>query len=136
MSIKYGKHYSKTFKKTGFRSKFEQQLYDSFDIKPEYESEVIEWLPEPKVKRYTPDFVLTKRNGEKLYIEAKGYFKTADRVKHLAVKKQHPDKDIRFIFQNAQCKLSKRSKTTYAAWCDKHGFKWAEGEVPKEWLYE
>jgi hypothetical protein len=69
-------------------------------------------------------------------IETKGYFTAADRAKHLAIKKQMPKIEIRFVFMNAKNKLNKNSSTTYADWCDRHGFKWAEGSVPDSWLME
>ena len=37
----------------------------------------------------------------------------------LAVKKQHPELDIRMVFKAPFNKISKRSKTTYAQWCPK-----------------
>ena len=33
-------------------------------------------------------------------------------------------------------KIYKGSKTTYGAWADRHGFKWAEGSIPEEWYNE
>ena len=57
-----------------------------------------------------------------------------DRKKHLLIKKQHPDLDIRIVFQSAKGKIRKGSKTTYADFCDKHGIVWAEKEIPKSWL--
>ena len=42
-----------------------------------------------------------------------------DRRKHLAIQKQHPELDIRFVFSNAQAKLYKGSKTRYSGWCEK-----------------
>ena len=52
----------------------------------------------------------------------------------LAVKKQHPELDIRFIFQRNNT-LTKRSKTTYGDWCDKHGFLWCiYPNLPEDWL--
>lgn len=78
---------------------------------------------------YTPDFVLP--NG--VIIEAKGYFKPEDRRKMLAVKKQHPDLDIRLVFQAPHNTISKESKTTYAMWADKNGFLWAPYQsIPQE----
>lgn len=137
--IKHGKYYSKLYAQLGIRSKLElkvkEQLVDN-NIIHGYESEVIKFTPEPKVRRYTPDFILTKKNGDKMYIEVKGYFKTADRVKHLAIQRQHHTLDIRFLFENSNNKLNKKSKTTYAAWCDKHGFRWASKIVPEDWLNE
>ena len=46
--------------------------------------------------------------------------------KHLLVREQNPDIDIRFLFVNANNKLNKSSKTTYGAWCDKNKILWAE----------
>lgn len=80
---------------------------------------------------YTPDFSLKKAQ----LIETKGRFTSNDRRKHLAIKAQHPDLDIRFVFMRNNT-LSKVSKTKYSDWCDKHNFKWAIGSVPKEWLDE
>lgn len=81
---------------------------------------------------YTPDFRLP--NG--IIVETKGRFLASDRTKHLLVKAQHPDLDIRFLFQRAHTRLSKTSQTTYADWCDKHGFKWADKRVPDAWIKE
>lgn len=50
----------------------------------------------PKIKHYTPDFYLVDYD---FYIETKGLFIASDRAKHLLIKEQHPDLDIRFIFQ-------------------------------------
>jgi hypothetical protein len=97
-----------------------------------YEEKVVSYtVPESK-HRYTPDFELP--NG--IIIETKGRFITADRKKHLLVKEQHPELDIRFVFSNPRAKISKTSKTTYADWCDKFGFKYAAKMIPKEWLDE
>jgi len=85
-----------------------------------------------KNRHYTPDFVL--RNG--VVIETKGLFQTEDRQKHILVKAQHPDIDIRFVFQNAKAKIAKLSRTTYADWAEKNGFKWAHKSVPLSWAAE
>jgi len=85
-----------------------------------------------KVKKYHPDFELP--NG--IIIETKGWFKTCDRTKHLCIKYQHPEKDIRFVFSNPNAKIGSKSKTTYAMWCEKNGFKYAKGLVPIAWLAE
>ena len=57
---------------------------------------------------YIPDFVITFKDGRKLYIESKGYFRYADQVKMLAVKQAHPNLDIRMLFMRDQ-KLSPSS---------------------------
>ena len=81
---------------------------------------------------YTPDYELP--NG--IIVETKGRFVLEDRKKHLLVKKQHPDLDIRFVFGNAKSKLRKGSPTTYATWCEKNGFLYASKVVPEEWIKE
>jgi hypothetical protein len=81
---------------------------------------------------YTPDFELP--NG--ILIEVKGVLDPASRAKMKAVKLQHPEFDIRFVFGRASNKLSRKAKQTYGEWATANGFQWAEGEIPKEWLYE
>ncbi len=98
-----------------------------------YEKLVIEYTKPEKVHRYTPDFELLD-NG--IIVETKGRFVTADRQKHILVKAQHPALDIRFVFSNANAKISKTSKTTYAMWCAKNGFMFASKSIPQEWINE
>jgi hypothetical protein len=81
---------------------------------------------------YTPDFVLP--NG--IIVETKGKFEPSDRAKHLLIKQQHPELDIRFVFQRPSDKIRKGSKTTYADWCNKNGFRYAFKLIPKEWIDE
>ena len=100
-------------------------------VKFTYEEFKIKWV-DPKTKTYTPDFVL--ENG--IIIETKGRFISPDRAKHLAVRDQYPDLDIRFVFTNSKTKLYKGSKTTYGMWCDRYGFKYADRVIPNAWLKE
>ena len=96
-----------------------------------YEEVHIPWRLEKSCK-YTPDFVLP--NG--IIIETKGRFVTADRQKHLYIRKQHPELDIRFVFSRSSSKISKTSKTTYAKWCTTKGFLFADAAIPQRWLDE
>lgn len=96
----------------------------------EYETLKIPW--QPSLRQYTPDFILP--NG--IIIETKGRFVPSDRTKHLKIKEQHPDLDIRFVFTNPSAKLLKGSKTTYGMWCDKNGFMYAKEVIPMEWILE
>lgn len=82
--------------------------------------------------KYTPDFVLP--NG--IIVETKGRFEVDDRQKHLLIKQQHPDVDIRFVFTRSKAPIRKGSKTTYADWCLKNGFQFADKAVPQAWLDE
>jgi len=97
-----------------------------------YEQDKIKYLRPAKPSTYTPDFVLP--NG--IIVETKGQFLTADRQKHLLIKEQYPDLDIRFVFSNSKSKISKTSGTTYAMWCESKGFLYADKLIPKEWLDE
>lgn len=119
----------------GFRSGLEERIAQELTelgVGYTYEEQVIEYLKPARVSKYTPDFVL--ENG--IIIETKGRFLTADRQKHLLVKKQHPDLDIRFVFTRSKTKISKQSQTTYADWCEKNGFLYADTSIPEAWLKE
>lgn len=99
-------------------------------IPVKYETLKIEYTQPSKNRTYTPDFLLP--NG--VIIETKGLFTVGDRQKHVWIKKQHTKLDIRFVFSNSRAKIYKGSKTTYAMWCKKHGFKYADKEIPTVWL--
>lgn len=97
----------------------------------EYETEKLDYVIE---RNYIPDFVVKFKDGRKMYIEAKGWFRPEDRSKMKAVKRKHPDLDIRIIFPSNN-KLNKHSKTRYSDWCDNVGFPYHVGtQVPREWL--
>lgn len=96
-----------------------------------YEGIKIEW-EDLAYRTYTPDFVLD--NG--IIIETKGMFTTLDRRKHLAIKKQHPNLDLRFVFENSRRKLRKGAKSSYADWCIKYGFRYYDRIIPEDWLQE
>lgn len=119
----------------GFRSGLEDSLAEQLTDaghEVEFESFRIPFMQPPKPRHYTPDFPLC--NG--IIIESKGRFVTADRQKHLLVKEQHPDLDIRFVFSNPRSRISKQSATTYAEWCEHKGFQYAKGKIPQAWLDE
>lgn len=120
--------------KEGYRSAFELEVAKQAKrqrIKFEYEPSEGKILWTPKVKSYTPDFVLP--NG--IIVEAKGRLTVHDRSKHLLIKSQHPSLDIRFVFQYDN-PITKGSKTRYTDWAERHGFKWAMKYIPKEWAKE
>jgi hypothetical protein len=121
--------------KHGVRSGLEESLCASLiakGIEYEYETLKISYERPAKKHTYTPDIILP--NG--IIIEGKGRFLTEDRQKHLLVQKQHPEYDIRFVFSNSKTKISKRSPTTYAMWCEKNNFKYADKDIPDAWLKE
>ncbi|SKA17528.1 Phage endonuclease I [Enhydrobacter aerosaccus] len=119
----------KTIDGTPYRSKFEVAIAADLTARGvsfDYEALKLRYVTE---HTYKPDF-----SSGSVVIEAKGYFTSADRSKLLAVKEAHPELDLRLLFQRASNKLSKESETTYADWAEQHGFQWAEGRVPEEWL--
>lgn len=120
--------------KYGYRSGLEKDVADELTEKGvdfEYETKKIKWV-DHKIRKYTPDFILS--NG--IIVETKGRFVAADRVKHLKIKEQYPDLDIRFVFSNPNAKLSKASNTTYAQWCRRHGFQYHYQTIPQDWIDE
>ena len=116
--------------KNGYNSGLEEDIAKKHGIKKYYEIEKIEYIIPESNHSYTPDFSLP--NG--IILETKGRFTADDRKKHILIKKQHPELDIRFLFRKADKRLKKGSKTTCGEWCDKHGFKYCEKEIPKSWL--
>lgn len=98
----------------------------------EYESTK---LPYTVLRNYIPDLKV----GD-MFIEVKGYFRQDAQRKMRNVKQQHPDKDIRFLFQRLDSpvqgakKRKDGSKMTCAEWAERHGFLYAEKEIPDEWI--
>jgi len=119
--------------KNGYRSGLEEVVDGALkqrNIDGEYENHKIKYTVPATDHTYTPDFRLP--NG--IFVETKGRFVIDDRKKHVLIRKQHPELDIRFVFQNSKNKIRKGSPTTYADWCVKHGFIYADKTIPQEWL--
>ena len=124
---KQRRHNSRRYR-SGLEREVAEYLKDK-QSKVRYEVLKIEW-EDLRYRTYTPDFILD--NG--IIIETKGIFDSEDRRKHLEVRKQHPELDIRFVFSNSKGKLYKGSKTTYGDWCEKNDFLYAHRLIPNEWL--
>ena len=114
-----------------FRSGLEEQVADlmcELGVKYEYESTKVPYIIQ---HIYTPDFLLP--NG--IYLECKGYWDPEDRRKIKNVKEQHPELDLRMVFQSPYNTISKKSKTTYAKYCDKLGIPWTSfHNIPIQWF--
>jgi hypothetical protein len=122
-------------RKYGFKSGLEENIskqIESKGIVVQYESEKVEYIVPASKHTYSPDFLLP--NG--IIVETKGRFVATDRKKHLLVKEQHPELDIRFVFSNSKNKINKTSKTTYADWCIKNGYQFADKIIPQSWFSE
>ena len=114
-----------------FRSGLEEKVADllgELGVKYDYESTKVPYVIQ---HTYTPDFVLP--NG--VYLECKGYWDADDRRKIKAVKTLNPDLDLRMVFQAPYNTISKKSKTTYAQYCERLNIPWTSyHNIPLEWL--
>lgn len=126
--------YKKYSRKTGkFKSKLESTVAERLDkigALYEYEGESIEYV---MPKKYIPDFIIEKKDGSKLYLEVKGWYRFEDMFKMKAVKRDNPGLDIRMVFAH-DGKVSSKSDMRYSDWCDKNGFPYCIGDVPKHWI--
>jgi Phage endonuclease I len=127
------------------KSEFEYEVFKKVEaILPkgatvEYEAESFEYI----IKHtYTPDLVITFKDGTKMYIEVKGNGRQFDqnvRQKMVAVKQQHPDKDIKIVFY-ADGKiggLKKRKRGGYykqSEWASRNKFDFSIKDPKEEWF--
>jgi hypothetical protein len=130
--------FSRAARKHGYRSGLEKTVADQIkkrglDVKYEDPSSRINFTQPAIDRTYTPDFILP--NG--IVVETKGRFTLEDRKKHIWIKEQYGDQyDIRFVFSNSRSKIRKGSKTSYGDWCVKHGFQYADKQIPDKWFKE
>lgn len=112
-----------------YRSKLEEQVGAALDnrgLAYQYESEKFRYVLH---KKYTPDF----RVGN-VFIEVKGWWPPAERTKFLAVMLSNPGLPIFVALQRPFATLSKKSNTTIAEWCQKHGIAWSPIPIPNDFL--
>jgi len=108
----------KVYRRSGFEDEVEAFLKDN-KINYEYETVKLTYtIPESK-HVYTPDFIV----GD-IHFEIKGYMDANTKKKMKLVVEQNSNKRIIMVFQNPNAKLTKKSKTTYAMWCDKNNIEW------------
>jgi len=128
-------------KRSELRSGFEFKVLKCLQtsgLEFEYETEKLEYIVPEHTKRYIPDFIVKTPKGRTIYCEAKGRWLAGDRKKHLMVKEQHPDKDIRILFMK-DLPIRKGSSTLYSTFCRKHGITFAvsaNGTIPERWFDE
>lgn len=118
-----------------YRSGLEQknmEMLESKGIKGQYEMWSIPYVIPASNHKYTPDIILP--NG--IIIETKGLWDSEDRKKHLLIREQMPELDIRLVFSSSRSKLYKGSPTSYGEWAEKHGILFADRLIPVEWLKE
>lgn len=117
--------------RSGLEDKVSKQL-ESKGVKFDYELWSIPYVIPASAHKYTPDFLLP--NG--IFVETKGLWDSDDRKKHLLIREQYPELDIRLVFSSSRYKLYKGSPTSYGAWCEKHNILFADKLIPAEWLKE
>jgi hypothetical protein len=96
--------------KYGYRSGLEHGISNDLTeakINFGYETTKISYIIPERTSKYTVDFTLP--NG--ILVETKGRWTTEDRKKHLLIREQHPELDIRIVFQSSKSKIRKGSKT-------------------------
>lgn len=120
------------------------EYLDSRGVQYEYETVKIPYTKPASFHTYTPDFLITTKSGKQIFVETKGIWEYADRYKHLLIREQHPDLDIRFVFDRSKTRISKNSWTTYADICEGKArkpfkdvvWKYADKTIPEDWLNE
>lgn len=126
--------------KYGYKSGLEHTVADyikTTEYPLNYETETLNYIVPERKAKYTPDFVFIKRTGGTMYVETKGRWTSADRLKMKHVLTSNPGLDIRMVFQNPNQKISKASQTTYEVYANKLGIKHvAKKTIPTEWLDE
>ena len=131
--MQYNKKGFYAVRKRGYRSQLEETIAKQIvkaKHKLRYEGTKVRWR-DLALRTYTPDFVLD--NG--IIIEAKGFWSTSDRRKHVEIKQQDPELDIRLVFENSNRKIRKGSSTSYAMWCDKKNIVFCDkGIIPAKWF--
>ena len=136
MNGRNNNYWSRPHCKTAYRSGLEErnaEVIRSYTGKrAAYEMYTLAYTVPSRVAHYTPDFILP--NG--IVIETKGRFLPDDRQKHILIKRQYPDLEIRFVFTNSKTKLYRGSPTSYAQWCEKYGFRYADKVIPEAWFTE
>jgi len=120
------------------RSKLElrfEEILKENEATYQYEVTKIPYTVPSSNHHYTVDWTLS--NG--ILIETKGYLSDhQERYKYVLVKQQHPELDLRFVFDNIN-KLCGGTKYTHGTWAEKQGFKYCsvkDVETIKEWANE
>lgn len=120
------------------RSKLElkfEEIIKEFDVAYDYEVTKIPYTIPESNHSYTVDWTFT--NG--LLVETKGYLSDhKERYKYVLLKQQHPDLDLRFVFDNPN-KLCGGTKMTHSKWAEKYGFKYCsikDVDQIESWLKE
>jgi hypothetical protein len=136
------RHNSRLYR-SGLEERTAEHLKD-LGVSFEFETLRIPYTVPASEHQYTPDFIVTTKSGKTIIVETKGIWDAADRNKHLLIRQQHPELDIRFVFTRSNSRISKTSQTTYADICEGKWrgkfkgvtWKYADKRIPESWLEE
>ena len=107
----------------------------------EYEPVKVPYTLPVTKHNYTPDFCIYCEDGREILIEYKGRHRFGGldketRTKMIAVKEQHPELDIRLVFDRPGNKIGKSPKSkTWEQWADEQHYIYAHKTIPLSWLY-
>ena len=134
---------------SNYRSKLEERVAEQLEsagVRFTHESKWVPYVVPERTAKYLPDMVI---DGTNILIECKGFFgggrqfggKSSDgakeRHKLLLIKEQHPEIDLRLVFQRASTPIYPKSPTSYGKWATDHNIPWSDkGVVPQQWLEE
>ena len=121
------RRYRKEAIEKGFRSKFELEIaqwLEKENVTFKYEPCKIKYTVPESVHTYTPDWQIN--DDSVIFWESKGRLTAADRKKLIHIRESNPNLNVRILLQNSAVKITKKSKTSYADWCDKYGFEWCD----------
>jgi len=112
--------------------KFEEILKES-KCDYTYETKILPYTVPESAHKYNVDFSLS--NG--IQVEVKGWLSDhQERQKYVLVKQQHPEVDLRFVFDNIN-KLCGGTKYSHKTWCEKNGFQYCsvnDVETIQSWI--
>jgi hypothetical protein len=137
--------------RSGLEKKVAEQLAEA-GVAYAHEAKWVRYIVPEREAKYLPDFCFdTESEVCPIIIEAKGRFgggnprfkqsnsgdSAKERQKLILLKEQHPELDIRLVFERASSPIYPKSPTSQGKWATDHGFKWSDkGVVPKEWINE
>lgn len=114
--------------KSGLEKLFAELLF-KHGVQAKYEARRFEFV---RMAHYLPDWEINPT----LYIETKGYFSPRNRADLLSFREQHPGVEIFLVFSQPNNRLTAKSKTTYAEWCQRHKFRWSSIKDFPKYLWE
>jgi hypothetical protein len=105
------------------RNKFEKYIDKLLPNEFVYEAQK---FPYTLIHTYLPDWINLEL---KIMVEGKGMWCPKDRTKIITIQQTYPDWIIVMCFYDSNKTLTKKSKTKYSDWCNKHNIKWCTLET-------